>query len=131
MIAAASCSAAYVDPFARTWPGFSTTDPDSNYILNGLSTVDKLFFRSECFQVYFIKKMLSVREKAVSKIVSCGKSDEIHSPGAGILKYLPAVMRSGPCGVYIIQKQYAASFYALCVGGIHGKGSFHIKISVF
>ena len=29
MITAASCSAAYVDPFARTWPGFSTTDPDS------------------------------------------------------------------------------------------------------
>ena len=41
MITAASCSAAYVDPFARTWPGFSTTDPDSVYILYGIRRVGK------------------------------------------------------------------------------------------
>ena len=44
MITAASCSAAYVDPFARTWPGFSTTDPDSSYILYGPGLVGKWFF---------------------------------------------------------------------------------------
>lgn len=44
MITAASCSAAYVDPFARTWPGFSTTDPDSSYILYGLKQIDKWQF---------------------------------------------------------------------------------------
>ena len=41
MITAASCSAAYVDPFARTWLGFSTTDPDSVYILYGIRRVGK------------------------------------------------------------------------------------------
>lgn len=41
MITAASCSAAYVDPFARTWPGFSTTDPGSSYILYCLAWVGK------------------------------------------------------------------------------------------
>ena len=44
MITAASCSAAYVDPFARTWPGFSTTDPDSVYILYSTELVGKWFF---------------------------------------------------------------------------------------
>ena len=41
MITAASCSAAYVDPFARTWPGFSTTDPGSSYIVYCLAWVGK------------------------------------------------------------------------------------------
>lgn len=44
MITAASCSAAYVDPFARTWPGFSTTDPDSSYILYGFVRIGKWQF---------------------------------------------------------------------------------------
>ena len=47
MITAASCSAAYVDPFARTWPGFSTTDPDSVYILYGMRRVGKGFFAAD------------------------------------------------------------------------------------
>ena len=44
MITASSCSAAYVDPFARTWHGFSTTDPNSSYILYGFRRIGKRKF---------------------------------------------------------------------------------------
>jgi hypothetical protein len=33
MLTAYSSSAAYVDPFARAWPGFATTDPDRFFFI--------------------------------------------------------------------------------------------------
>ena len=43
--------AAYVDPFARTWLGFATTDPDDKYYSKGFRASVQVFFdqgKSHC-----------------------------------------------------------------------------------
>ena len=63
MITAASCSAAYVDPFARTWPGFSTTDPgnvNSKYISKRASFQRKTFSISPQYLQYFAANAMKI-----------------------------------------------------------------------